>query len=218
MDWHAWHDDYDRADSALGRRLHVVRERIRTALDARPPGAVRVVSVCAGQGRDLLGALSGHPRRDDVAARLVELDPRNVAAARRAAGALGLDRVEAVVGDAALTEHYRGMAPADLVLMCGVFGNVCDEDIERTTTFCTQLCADGGTLVWTRHRKRPDVFPKICDWLEGRGFVREWLSAPDAGFGVGVHRFAGEPAPLAVGERMFTFVGYDVLARTAREG
>ncbi|WP_406729364.1 hypothetical protein WJ438_39345 [Streptomyces sp. GD-15H] len=109
------------------------------------------------------------------------------------------------------------MTPADLALMCGVFGNISDEDIERTVGFCTQLCATGGTLVWTRHHKQPDVFPKICDWFEKRGFVREWLSAPGAGFGDGVHRFASEPAPLPVGARMFTFVGYDVLAQVARE-
>ncbi|MCT9082095.1 SAM-dependent methyltransferase [Streptomyces fulvoviolaceus] len=211
MDWHAWHDAYDLDGSALGRRLHVVQERIVAALDASPPGAVRVVSVCAGQGRDLVGVLSDHPRRGDVVARLVELDPDNAEAARRAAGALGPAHVEVVVGDAAATEYYEGMAPADLVLMCGVFGNISDADIERTVGFCTQLCATDGTLVWTRHRKQPDVFPKVCDWLERLGFVREWVSEPDAGFGVGVHRFAGEPVPLDVGARMFTFVGYDVL-------
>jgi hypothetical protein len=33
-----------------------------------------VISLCAGQGRDLLGVLADHPRREDVRARLVELD------------------------------------------------------------------------------------------------------------------------------------------------
>ncbi len=41
--------------------------------------------------------------------------------------------------------------------------------------------------------------------------VRQWLSEPDAGFGVGVHRFRGEPQPLAEGQRVFTFAGFDVL-------
>jgi hypothetical protein len=35
-------------------------------------------------GRDVIGVLAGHPRRDDVRARLVELDERNVAVARQA--------------------------------------------------------------------------------------------------------------------------------------
>lgn len=210
MDWLAWHDGYDQPDSALGRRLRVVQARIRAALDAAPPGPLKVVSVCAGQGRDLLGVLATHPRRDDVAARLVELDPRNVDTARAAATAAGLTRVEVVAGDAALIDHYEGMVPADLVLVCGVFGNITDADIEHTVDRCKQLCASGGTVVWTRHRRHPDVVPRICDWFETRGFQRQWLSEPEVRWGVGVHRFTGEPRPLARGARMFTFVGYDV--------
>ncbi|MFC9682479.1 hypothetical protein [Streptomyces sp. NPDC056948] len=48
-------------------------------------------------------------------ARLVELDPRNVEVAAGAARAAALRDVEAVVADAALLDHYDGMAPADLV-------------------------------------------------------------------------------------------------------
>lgn len=215
MDWHTWHDRYDLPDSALERRLRVVQERIDLALHACPPGPLRAVSVCAGQGRDLIGVLAQHPRGVDVTARLVELDARNVTVARQLAEASGLRQVEAVVGDAALTSLYQGMVPADLVLMCGVFGNLTDEDVERTISYCSQLCKNGGTLVWTRHRHAPDLVPRVCSWLEERGFERQWLSEPDAGFGVGVHRFAGEPQPLSLGMRMFNFIGYDVLAKAA---
>ncbi|MFD6275111.1 SAM-dependent methyltransferase [Streptomyces sp. NPDC060209] len=216
MDWHAWHRDYDRTDSSLRRRLDVVRKRIRLALDECPPGPVRVISVCAGQGHDLIGALWDHPRRGDVTARLVELDVGNAATARESARAAGLHGIEVVVGDAASTTHYTGMAPADLVLVCGVFGNITDDDVERVATYSKQLCRSGGTLVWTRHRKPPDLVPRICGWLEAEGFERLWMSEPDAGFGVGVHRLAGESRPLDTAQSMFTFVGYDVLARSGR--
>lgn len=209
MDWRTWHDDYDRPGSWLARRLRVVRQRISIALDDCPPGPVRVVSLCAGQGRDLLGVLAGHPRRDDVHARLVELDERNAAAATHAAA--GLSGVDVVVGDASLTDHYAGMVPANLVLVCGLFGNITDADIRRTVGFCTRLCATGGTVIWTRHRDAPDRVPVICEWFEDSGFERRWVSDPTVEFGVGVHRFTGRPGPLALGERMFTFVGYDAL-------
>src|SRR4051812_36013936 len=207
-DWQAWHDDYDRPGSRLAERLRVVQDQIRRALDGRPPGPVTAISLCAGQGRDLLGVLAGHPRRDDVRARLVELDVRNAAEARAAAEAAGLDRVEVVTGDAALTDHYRDLAPADLVLVCGLFGNISDDDVERTVGHCAALCATGGTVVWTRHRDPPDLVPAICGWFAEHGFERRWLSDPDAGFGVGVHRYRGEPQPLPPGTRMFTFVGH----------
>ena len=209
MDWRTWHDDYDRPGSWQARRLRVVQQRIRIALDDSPPGPLRAVSLCAGQGRDLLEVLAGHPRRDDVRARLVELDERNAAAATRAAA--GLSGVDVVVGDAAVTDHYAGMVPAHLVLVCGVFGNITDTDIKATIGFCTRLCATGGTVIWTRHRDAPDRVPVICDWFEDNGFERRWVSDPAEKFGVGVHRFTGRPGPLGPRERMFTFVGYDAL-------
>jgi hypothetical protein len=210
-DWYAWHHDYDEPGTALAGRLAAVQDQIRTALDAAPPGPLRAISLCAGQGRDLIGALARHPRRDDVSARLVELDPRNAAAARDAAEAAGLPRVEVVVGNAALTDHYAGMVPAYLVLVCGVFGNMTDDDVRRTIGYCTQLCAHGGTVVWTRGRWEPDLVPEICDWFAGRGFELGWVSDPAEGWGAGAHRFTGTPTPhvpLERGARMFTFTGH----------
>lgn len=211
MDWHEWHERYDLPDSALARRLRMVQEQISLALNACPPGPLRTVSLCAGQGRDLIGVLREHPRRDEVTARLVELDAHNVAVARQAAEAAGLSRIEVVAGDAALTDHYRDIAPADLVLVCGLFGNISDADVKRTASFCSRLCKTGGILIWTRHRRPPDLVPLICDGLEADGFTRWWLSDPDAGFGIGVHRFAGKPQPVPPGQRLFTFIGYDAM-------
>jgi RimJ/RimL family protein N-acetyltransferase len=214
-DWRAWHDDYDVPGSWLARRLEVVQDRIRDALDSSPPGPLRAVSMCAGQGRDLIGVLATHPRGREVTARLVELDPGNAAAAREAAAASGLPDVEVVTGDAALADAYAGLIPADIVLACGVFGNITDADIEHTIACCAQLCAHGGTVVWTRGRWEPDLIPQICRWFAEREFDLLWLSDPGVTNGVGAHRFAGEPQPVEPGLRMFSFVGYDKLRRPA---
>jgi hypothetical protein len=216
-DWRAWHDAYDDPGSTLARRLAAVQARIAGALDAAPPGPLRAISVCAGQGRDLIPVLASHPRGRDVTARLVERDPVLAATARRAAADAGLPGVEVVTGDASLTDAYAGLVPADLVLVCGVFGNITDSDIKRTVGCCAQLCATGGTTVWTRARRPPDLVPRICGWFGEDGFELSWLSDPGAGFGVGVHRFTARPRPLVPGLRMFGFVDPDDPAVSRRE-
>src|SRR3984957_11869238 len=97
-DWAVWHEAYDNPDTPLARRLLAVQTRIAEALDRAAPGPLRAISICAGQGRDLIGVLREHPPRRDVTARLVELDPRNAAAARQRAADAGLTQVEVVTG------------------------------------------------------------------------------------------------------------------------
>jgi predicted RNA methylase len=202
MDWAAWHDDYDDPGSALSRRLAEVQGVVRAALDRAPDGPLTALSMCAGQGRDLIGVLATHPRGHDVRARLVELDPRSTAVAEANARAAGLDGVEIVQADAGLMRHYRDLAPADLVLACGVFGNVTDADVLRTVEACAQLCREGGTVVWTRHRRPPDLVPVIRDWFSARGF--ELVHGGDSG--VGAHRLVHPPKPLTSADRIFSFV------------
>lgn len=214
QDWLAWHQRYDEPGSRLARRLVVVQDRIRRALDGARPGPVRALSMCAGQGRDLLGVLESHPRRDDITAVLVELDPRNADAARQRVSDLGLRGIEVVTGDAASTDHYLAYAPADLVLACGVFGNITGQDIRRTIGYCAALCAPGGATVWTRNRNEPDLFPQVCDWFADEGFELEFVTEP-GDFGVGVHRrrVDAQPRSLPPGETMFTFLGYLTMAQ-----
>jgi hypothetical protein len=211
-DWRAWHEEYDSPDSRLARRLVIVQQRIRDALDASPPGPVRVISLCAGDGRDLLGVLRDHPRATDVQARLVELDPVLAASARDGAAALGLVQVEVIDGDASSTASYAGAVPADLVLACGVFGNIVDDDIRNTIEALPTMCAPGATVVWTRHRTPPDRTTAARDWFRTAGFTELSFDAPrEHVFTVGAHRFEGQPQPFEPDRRLFTFVGYDSL-------
>jgi len=90
MDWVKWHERYENSPS-LAARLEIVRAHIASCLDNCGPRPIQVLSVCAGDGRDLLWALRDHPRVQDVRACLVEVNPELVQrgeAAVRAAGSI----------------------------------------------------------------------------------------------------------------------------------
>ncbi len=121
-DYVSWHDAYDDPSSALSWRLSRVRHHIGLVLDARP-GPVTAVSLCAGDGRDLIGVLVGAGRR-----RSGRGDAGRDRSGARGAGcgcAEGL-RVSVLTRDAGDASTYAGIVPADLVLMVGIFGNISD--------------------------------------------------------------------------------------------
>ncbi len=207
QDWSEWHRSYDDPTSRLAGRLRVVQKHLRQAIDDRR-GPIRIIAMCAGEGRDVIGVLDHHPRRAEVAARLVELNPRNADAARSAAAAAGLDRVEVICADAAVTDTYDGAVPADIVLACGIFGNISEGDIVRTIEYMPHLCAPNATVIWTRgYRPERDVASEIRRWFDDRGFEEVAFEAPaDATFRVGVHRLTAEPRNLQRGVRLFSFL------------
>ena len=205
-DWQAWHAPYDDRGSPLERRLRVVQRHVAWWLDATAPAPVRVLSLCAGQGRDLLEVLASRPDAARVRACLVELDAGNAAVATAAARDAGLDDVVVCQADAGLPAGYRNACPAELVLACGIFGNVPAADVERTIGALPALCTPGGTVVWTRHRLPPDLTPAIRAWFADAGFCEEAFERPDEDrWTVGVHRLvaAGPSPPLP--SRLFAF-------------
>ena len=205
-DWVAWHAAYDDPRSGLSGRLRTVQQQIDRWLDRRDEESLRVISVCAGQGHDILGVLAARRDAARVRARLVELDADNVARARLAVQRAGLSGVEIVQGDAGDLSSYAGAVPADLVLMAGVFGNISDEQVHATITALPQLCAAGASVIWTRGaREGEDVRPRIRAWLGEAGFAEDFLTPDAVALTVGVHRLSADPVPLGAGGPLFTF-------------
>jgi hypothetical protein len=206
-DYVAWHDEYDRAGSPLHLRLLVVQDLIAAALDELPSGRIRVISMCAGQGRDLIGVARRHRRGGDLTGLLVEADPHNVAAARTAIAQAGLGGLSVEQGDAGRSAAYAGAVPADLVVACGIFGNVTDEDVRRTIRFLPALCAPGGWVIWTRGPRQDGIVQTIQDWFEAAGFRPYALVVPEGNlFGVGAARLAAPPSPFDADAALFDFI------------
>jgi hypothetical protein len=122
-DWVAWHAAYGDPSSSLSARLRRVRSHLSDAIGQAPAGDVSLVSLCAGQGHDVIGVLPHHPRRDDVRAVLVESDAHNTSLARRAVAGHGLSRLEVRRADASLVASFADALPADVLLLCGIFGS-----------------------------------------------------------------------------------------------
>jgi hypothetical protein len=192
MDWAKWHDAYDDPSSPLRTRLALVQRHLSDALAASPPGPVSLVSLCAGQGHDVLGVLPGHPRRADVSAVLVELDPHNAGLASARAAQAGLTGIDVRLADAGMVASYADALPADVLLLCGIFGNVSDTDIRRTIAAAAGMCVPGGTVIWTRHRRPPDLTPHMRNWFAAAGFEEAAFETPPVRrlVSVGVHRRA----------------------------
>ena len=210
--WVRWHAPYDDPASNLSLRLQTVQAMVRAVLDAAPPergDPIRIVSICAGQGRDVIDVVASHPRRDQVSALLVELDPALVAFARARADAADVaGQVHVVEGDASLTHWYQHQVPADLVLACGVFGNISAADIAATVRGLTSFLRPGGDVIWTRHRRPPDATPAIRADFAAAGFEEVAFVAPEKTvMTVGHHRLAGPTAPFEPGRKLFDFVG-----------
>ncbi|HEY2215255.1 MAG TPA: AIM24 family protein [Acidimicrobiales bacterium] len=222
--WVQWHRAYEEPGSRLTVRLRLVQEAIRAALaEAMQPRAesaesaessesseppprreIRIVSICAGQGRDVIDVVADLAGTDSPSTELggttlrcllVELDPALVEFARHRAAAAGVDDlIDVVEGDASQARHYAPYLPADVVVVAGVFGNISDADIRRTIEFMPTWCAPGGSVVWTRHRREPDLTPAVREWFAAAGFEEMSFESPDDFvLTVGRHRLVNPP-------------------------
>jgi Methyltransferase domain len=209
--WVRWHEAYADPASPLSVRLGLVQAALRCALDEAAPGPVRVLSLCAGQGRDVIDVVAGHDRAADVTAVLVELDPALVAFARDRAATVGVE-VSVVEGDAGRCAVWAAGVPAEVVLACGLFGNISEADLVRTVAALPGVCPPGGSVIWTRHRRPPDRTPLVREAFAAAGFEEVSFEAPPAPYvlAVGWHRrrpSGPAPVPFDPGAVLFEFVG-----------
>lgn len=195
-----------RLASFLAPTPRPIQAWIGRELDERP-GQLDVLSVCAGDGRDVIDVLASRLDAARVRGVLVELHRAVADLARERAQAAGLTSIEIREADAAETDNYVGAVPADLVLLVGVLGNISHEDLDRTLAATPQFCKNGALLIWSRGRDRDDLNDHVRAHLFATGFeevayeelnIRSWPA-------LGAMRFTGRPAPLEQDQRLFTF-------------
>ena len=208
-DYLQWHDAYDDPGSDLSRRLSVVQGHIRDRLNATT-GPIRVLSVCSGDGRDILDVLAERSDRERVSGALLELHEGVAERARQRIDELGIaDRFEVRTVDAGLTDSFIDAVPADIVLLVGIFGNIHPPEIKALIDTVPQLARPDALVLWTRGRSVPGGggrTSEIAAWVRNAGCAELSITAPaDAQFVVGAAEFRGMPEPLRTGRRLFTF-------------
>jgi len=189
-------------------RLGAVKQHLSESLDQAPEGEVTIISLCAGDGRDVIDVASVHPRRRDVAAWLVEADARSVAAGITLARGKGLHKaVRFLPADATSYATYRDIPGADVVLLCGVWGHVPPEDRSAVVKACNALCREGGHVIWTRGLRRGSGrFEEIRAAFSGREWseVRTTIT-PDTRWAVATNCLAASPSARPTSGTIFHF-------------
>lgn len=208
-DYDRWHHRYDDPGSGLSWRLDRVQHYIEQFLDQNA-GSVRILSVCSGDGRDVLGVLAGREDASRVTATLLELHPALAERARvTAAAVVPQTEVSVRTVDAGNTDAYVGAVPADLVLLVGIMGNISNADVEALVATAAQFCRPGAYVVWSRGRDRDDLNDEIRSWFADAGFADVDYATVDIDGSrpaLGVVRYDGPPVELAPGRHLFTFV------------
>ena len=206
-DWKKWHTLYNDGESGLAKRLRIVQESISDCLPDAIEERFQIIDICSGDGRDLLDVLDRYPVKDSVHSFLVELDTRLANESGHTASEKNLQNVTVVNGDASLLSIYKDVSRADLILLCGVFGNISNDDIQNTIEALPQISKQGAKVIWTRHLRQPEVMPTIQDLFRTSGFIEVNIkTTDDQSYVIATYEFKGSPMPLKNDTRLFAFI------------
>lgn len=206
-DWLAWHDAYDDPSSSLARRLDVVRRRLGEVLDVASAQPRQLLSLCAGDGRDVIPVLA-RAALSCASALLIERDEELARRAMQAAVASGLDTVEVRCADAGDPASFDDVLPVDVLLLCGIFGNIRHERVKDVIDVVPHLLAERGYVIWTRGASDPDRRPEVRSWFRAAGLAEVSFDGAPEAFGVGVNQLVSRrrDSQRELPNRLFSFV------------
>ena len=205
--WSGWPEKAYRRDR-YQQRLLAVQEHLAECLDFALHSPVQILSICAGDGRDVIGVLRSHPRPKNAAAWLVELDRQSVAAGVRHATSVGLEHAVTFLNDDATDfATFTNIPPSDIVLVCGVWGHVPVAERARLVRALAAFCKPNGAAIWTRGLTLGLAqLREIQSQFVGPSWEEVRLQfTPDNRWGVATHRYRGPPVERPTSGRIFNF-------------
>ena len=144
----------------------------------------------------------------------MEKDEALARAASEGTASLGLADVHVAVGGAGRFSTFSSYLPVDLLLLCGIFGNIPPAEIEATVAASPAMLGPGGSVAcaWTRGdpslhgRNEPCRWPWVRSLFSANGFEEVSFAGDPAPYGVGVARLVQAPGPRqVVPEQLFAF-------------
>ncbi len=220
MDWAEWHKRYESVPS-LQERLAVVCEEISLAISATRTKPVRILSICSGDGRDVILSTAASKLRKSISGVLIELNPDLVARGRSTIKEFSLqEEISFQCSDATKSETYRSIAPAHIVVLSGVFGNLKYEDVGLLIDSLRSLCEPKARVIWTRNLNEfgdgETVVGGIKKLFANVNFTEaSYTKTPSGVFAVGTHVYEGETLNLPARPVLFRFSGFWKVATDA---
>ena len=102
---------------------------------------------------------------------------------------------------------FADVIPVDVLLLCGVFGNIHHETAESVIGSIPDLVNAGGYVIWTRGGSHPDRRPEIRSFFRAAGLEEISFTGDPEPFGVGLNRVgAAARRAGALPGRLFSFV------------
>jgi hypothetical protein len=205
--WSGWPQVAYRREN-YQQRLRVVKVHLAECLNDAAQGPLRLVSLCAGDGRDVIDVLQSNRRRNDVGAWLVELNGQSIADGALHMKASGLEKlVNFIHADATDYLTYQTLVPCDIILLCGVWGHVPVNERALLVRALASFSKPGGSLIWTRGISRGmDRLNEIQSQFANSSWERVRLSfTPNDKWAISTHRYCGPSLELPASGRIFNF-------------
>jgi 2-polyprenyl-3-methyl-5-hydroxy-6-metoxy-1,4-benzoquinol methylase len=200
--WYDWHiEKHSDPNSYTSQRMTdiglVIEEYLKDTVHRS-----NIVSVCAGQGLDLIPILRQYPNSAD--AYLIDIEQQNIDHINKIS--TGLEGIHTYAADATVSNTYinNKIPRANLLLVCGVFAHLTSEDQSIFIQNMRSLLKPGGYVIWTRI---DEYLNDIHEKFENNGYKKIDLSHINLSTGsVGMSRLKESIKTLHPDKQIFNFL------------
>jgi hypothetical protein len=108
--------------------------------------------------------------------------------------------------DAGTVDSFADLLPVDVLMLCGIFGNVEHAQVKAIIDVVPRLVTRGGFVIWTRGCSEPDHRAEVRHWFELAGLEEIAFAGAPEPYGIGLNRSTlASPPTGAIPDRLFMF-------------